>query len=414
MTVATPARVGAAMRSTRSRWEPRTEHWAAVATVGVLAAHLGLRDFRWLLEWPLATWQYCFATVMLGPLASGFAAWKAVGWARTIADPAAAAGRQTAVVWRSTCSIVCWMLGVYLVGYLGVLAAVALSGTPWTPTLSDFLPILSACALIVAFGSLGSFFGWRVRSFVVPPLVALVGFASCVALYRTAFGFLSDAGGASGSLVGLRPNPMRVLLQLTAFASVSALLTISAGKDHYLSRRAGVLRGSLGAVVAILIVGGALTSPERLLQDPADAVVCGEAMHAPVVCLGPGYGDRVQPISEALGAPLAQLRVVGVELDLGPFDQRPSAPGSVVNPDLLDRGADGPAQYVANALLSPTCSLSDEVVNAFNAMVWWLTPESPKRDDFLPSDETAHRLASDDPQVVSDEVHALVNALSGC
>ncbi len=393
----------------------RTEHWAAIATIGLLAAHVGLRDFRWMHEWTLSVWQYMFATIMLAPAAAGFGAWKSVSWALASADGAAAAGRQTAVVWRSTWSVCAWILGTFTLGFVGVQVAVLVAGSPGTPAPSDFLPLLSSAAMLIAFTSLGGFVGWRLRSYIAPPVLALICFAGSVAVYTTGVSFLSDTGGATGSLVGLRPNPGRVLLQLVVFALLTALFTVTAGKDPYRTARARASLATLTVVTVGAITLGAAVAPERLLQDPNDQVRCAQADGGPRVCLGPGYSERAGAISAALAAPVAKLHAAGVEFDLGNFDQRPSAAGAhVVNPEMLDRGPLSAAQYVANALMSPSCPLNDDVVAAFSAITWWLAPDVPERDDLAAPDEIPAGLRSSDVAVYGPEVQGLIGVLSGC
>jgi len=393
----------------------RTEHWAAIATAGLLAAHVGMRDFQWMHEWTLSVWQFAFATIMLGPAVAGLAAWKSVSCALACADAAASAGRQAAVVWRSAWSVCSWVLMVYLLGFVGVQVAVLSGGPPGTAAPSNYLPVLSASAMLVACASLGAFVGWRMRSYVVPPVLALVCFAGSVALYTTDVSFVSDTGGATGSLVGLRPNPGRVLLQLLVFGLLALWFIVAAGKDAYRRPRDRIGLAALTLATAAVVVGGALRAPERLLQDPHDQVHCAQADAGPLVCLGPGYGDRASSISAALAEPVHKLRAAGVSLDLGYFDQRPSAAGAhPVSPEMLERGPLAAAQYVSSALLNPACPLDDGVVAALSAITWWLAPDIADRDDIAAPGEIAPALRSNDPSVFGPEVQRLIGMLDGC
>ncbi|ASR56215.1 hypothetical protein ACT17Q_14990 [Cellulomonas sp. CW35] len=402
-------------RVSASRRSLRTEHWAAIATVGLLAAHIGLRDGQWTHEWTLSIWQYSFATIMLAPACAGFGAWKAVAAAKAYADGAAAAGRQTAVVWRSTLVVSGWVLAAFLAGFLVVQTVMLFAGPPGAPAPSDYLPVLSCVAMLVAFTSFGCWVGWRVRSYIAPPLLALVCFAGCVALYTTSLSFLSDTGGATGSLVGLRPNPARVLLQLVVFGLLTVVFTVSAGKDAYRTARARFGMGALAVVAVGAVLVGALAGPERLLPDPNDPVRCAQADGGPRVCVGPGYADEAGEISAALAAPVAKLRSAGVDVDLGRFDQRPSAPGAhVVNPGMLTRGALAAPQYVANTVMSSTCALEPDAATAFGVLAWWLAPDGRERDSLVAPGEVSSALRSADPAVFGPEVRRLVSVLREC
>lgn len=352
---------------------------AGVAAAGVLLAHVGLRPLQWRYEWLLSTWQYSFSVVMLGPLLSGFCAWAAASMAA--ARPAIeAAGRVPAVLVRVVAETSRWALAVFTAGYLLVMATTAMTSSPGALQVMDVIPIIAPLAGLVFFCVLGAAVGWRAPHVATAPLLALAVFGVGVIIYGTRLSFLIDVGGASGSLVGLAANGQRIVLQVAFYALAGTAAVLSAPRDPFAGRRRRrVQRAAIGGTVLLLALG-VLWDPPRLIADTTTEMACGQADPvAPLVCLGPGYADRVGALSAALAEPLAKAVTAGAALP-DRFDQRPGIPGvAVVDPHMLSQGPDAPAQLVANALLGPGCAqvMTAQVINDFTGMAWWLaTPEA--------------------------------------
>lgn len=369
-----------------------------VATVVVLVIHVGLRAFTWTHEWLLTTWQYSFATIMLGPLFLGFNAWSSTDLARTYGAPTQAAGRTYATVARSTLTTTWPALTLYLTGWVGALVTTAVAHSPGSVTLSDLLPIIPAALNLIALAGLGAFLGWRLPHVITAPLSAAAVFGLGIVIYGTPLSFLSDTGGASGSLVGLAPNLARLAFQAAVFALVAALAPLWASRDAYRAPGARTATYVGTSALAIACLGGGYVNPERLQLDAADQVVCERAdrEYAPEVCLGPGYRERAIEISAAFSDPTEQLQSLGLS---GPdrYDQRAAAEDAstaVVDPNLLDQGPSSAAQTLAAAQFPPGCAYynDDTLLDDFTGLAWWLTPADARQDvadpSMLPADLT--------------------------
>jgi hypothetical protein len=362
--------------------------WAAGAAVGVLAAHLGLRPWNWTSEWLLATWQYSFAIVMLAPLVCGFTAWAAASLARGAGPGIRAAGRVRAVLARCVFETIAGPVLVFLCGYLLVLVVAWAVGSPGTLESGDVLPIVGPLTALLCYSALGAAVGWRLPHVATAPLLAMAAFGLGVLAYGTPMSFIIDVGGASGSLLGLEANPARLALQSVFFVVAASLAVALADDDPLRSTGRRVrLTAALGGLVALAGVVAA-TEPPRLLVKTDDEIVCGQASRsAPQVCLGPGYQERIVPISAALAQPTSAALTLGAVLP-NRFDQRFAVPGAaVIDPEVLRQGPDAPAQVVVNAILPPGCDVlsSPELLESFTGMVWLLSPSDARAGVVDPS-----------------------------
>ncbi len=300
---------------------------ACPALLVLVGLHIFGRSRPWEHEWLWAIYQYHFSTVLLGPAAAGLAAWEGfrAQQAEDLLESSGRAGRAVALAWAA---VFAWVLVAYTAGLLTVLALVKLSGTPGLPRSPELLTLLPALALLAGETSTSFAVAWRVRSPLVAPAAAIAWFLVTLLLYVGGPEAAIRVGGATTSLVGLRPRPDVQAAQVLFYVSLAVLSLLSMRRRVYAERfRLRALRLAGLAVPALPAILLASLGPNVLERVPTRLACFGRH---PLLCAAPGYVNRLPEVRAVLRPYLAALEAIGVDTPTR-FDQS-APPGSAAAP----------------------------------------------------------------------------------
>ncbi|MEU6310080.1 hypothetical protein [Streptomyces sp. NPDC047014] len=272
-----------------------------------------LRPMGWRYEPMWAVYQYNFTVMLLGPLLAGVAAWEGHRLARA-APFLSAHHRPLAMLAAAWAALLAWCCAAFLLGLVLVLGLVARTGALAAlgpPELLTPLPALAllglACAVGLAAGRLSGEGGK-----VAAPLAAIVVFLVFLLLYSGELSEFVMVGGATSSLVGLRPKAGTQTAQIAFYAAATLLVLIAAAWStalHHLRPRQ-FLAAAATAVLCVLSAGHlASADPLYLEARPGDVRCQGTR---PEICLGRGYATY----EPRLRAKLTPLVTAMAELDL--------------------------------------------------------------------------------------------------
>lgn len=326
---------------------------AGVLTLVMCTLHVVLRSTWWRYEWTWAWYQFHFGTLLIGPVVSGVAfAWGAT-WhpTRPLVAAANRFGATTAVV---AASIVLPVVAAYLAVLAGV-SAVVFATTGLVPdgiTVATLGPPLGLLVLCIALGcAAGSVIGRP----TLAPLWAIGVFVLLMTTYMVIPDRFAKVGGATASLLGLRPRASIQVGQVLEFVGLAAVVLALASLPRRSGRACAVAAG--GIVVALLGVGVLAVAPTNEFERVGFAVTCRGS--APQLCLADGWAAA----DGDLRAPLARydrsLAAAGLPR-IGPYTQQvPVPPGAVfLDPAFVLRySGDGPADgLIINELIPLECN----------------------------------------------------------
>ncbi|MFG2228899.1 hypothetical protein ACGFNX_02595 [Streptomyces sp. NPDC048723] len=265
-----------------------------------------LRPMAWRHEPMWAVYQYNFSVMLLGPILAGVAAWEGhrLSRARTFLS---AHHRPLAVLSAAWAALLAWSSAAFLLGLSLVLGLVAGAGTPpvlGRPELLTPLPALALLGLACAVGLTAGWLGGD-NGRLAAPLMAIAVFLTFLLLYAGDLSEFVMVGGATSSLVGLRPKAGTQTSQ-TVFYAAATLLALLAGAwsaAPYRLRPGHFLAATATAVLCALSAGHlASADPLYLEARPGDVRCHGTS---PEICLGRGY-TSYEPRLRASLTPLVQ------------------------------------------------------------------------------------------------------------
>ncbi|GAA5705914.1 hypothetical protein AQJ43_36785 [Streptomyces avermitilis] len=261
-----------------------------------------LRSMAWRHEWMWAVYQYNFTVMLLGPLLAGVAGWEGYRLARARSF-LTSHQRPVAMLSAAWGALFAWCTAAFALGLLIVLAVVAFSGTPVVIGLPEVVTPLPALGLLALECAAGLVAGWLARSKLVAPLAAVTVFLASLLLYAGDLSAFVTVGGATGSLIGLRPK-LGTQASQVIFYCLATVLAVALGAwlaTWYRSPRWPVI-----VLAAVLSLGSAVylatRSPLYLEARPGDVVCSGSH---PQVCLGRSY-EHFEPHVRKNLAPYVQ------------------------------------------------------------------------------------------------------------
>jgi hypothetical protein len=208
------------------------------AMVGIVLLHIFARERPWTHEWFWAAYQLNFVTVMLAPVVAGVAAWEGVRFARgrTLLETSNRVLAGLLGIWAA---LLVWVFLAYAIGLALVVVMVKLAGTPGLPELDALVAVIPALALLAAAGAIGLAIGWMVKNPLAAPACAVGCFLLILLLYLRGPGQLVIVGGATDSLLALRPRPELQAAQVLCYLACSfAALVLAA---HTVGGSAGTI-----------------------------------------------------------------------------------------------------------------------------------------------------------------------------
>ncbi|MFJ7153506.1 hypothetical protein ACIQUQ_01065 [Streptomyces sp. NPDC101118] len=261
-----------------------------------------LRSMAWKHEPMWAVYQYNFTVMLLGPLLAGVAGWE--GYRLSRAETFLAAHHRPFTVLASAwAALFAWCAAAFLTGLAVVIGIVVWAGTPLTFGVPELLTPFPALALLGLACAAGLAAGWLGRGKLAAPMAAVSVFLAFLLLYAGDLSEFVMVGGATSSLVGLRPKADTQLAQL-AFYLAATLLTLCAtawsAAWHYPRRLGTAVACALLSVTTALN----LTSVDPLYLEarPGDVRCYGSR---PEICLGHGY-TQYEPRLRAALAPMVR------------------------------------------------------------------------------------------------------------
>jgi hypothetical protein len=343
------------------------------AMVGIVLLHIFARERPWTHEWFWAAYQLNFVTVMLAPVVAGVAAWEGVRFARgrTLLETSNRVLAGLLGIWAA---LLVWVFLAYAIGLALVVVMVKLAGTPGLPELDALVAVIPALALLAAAGAIGLAIGWMVKNPLAAPACAVGCFLLILLLYLRGPGQLVIVGGATDSLLALRPRPELQAAQVLCYLACSFAALVLAAHTVGGSRRhhPGVLPalGSLAVLSVVLVVAQGGT----ILQPHTPRLRCYGAN--PEVCAGLGYVPRLSAARAALLPYLNVLETAGV-----PVPRRFSQGQEPGNPEvgplslrLLQGRRDEAGLLVMAAYFQKRCDLKANpgVIEAHQYASFWL------------------------------------------
>lgn len=358
-------------------WVWRTVTWrgpgpaAGVLTLVVCVLHVVLRSTWWRYEWTWAWYQFHFGTLLLGPVVSGIAYLAGASWhpARPLLATGSRFGAVASIV---AAGIAAPVLVAYLLVLAGVSAVVgATTGiAPGSTTVATLGPPLALLALCVALGvAVGFVLGRR----TLAPLWAIGVFVLLMATYMVVPDKFAKVGGATASLLGLRPRPSIQLGQVLELAGLAVLVLALVAGPRRSSRVRVVAAG--GALVALVGVGVLIRAPQNEFERVGFTVACRGS--APEICLAEGWQAADGELRALLGRYDRSLAAAGLPR-VGPYTQQvPLPPGAVfLDPTFVLRySPDGPSDgLIINELIPLECNdgWDGEVSDAVGAIERYL------------------------------------------
>ena len=262
-------------------------------------------------------------------------------------------------------AIAIWTGGTYLAALAVLVTGLLIGGILDLPTVGDLSPVVVVVALCAAWTALGLAIGYRWSSPLVAPVVAVAAFAFTL-LAHTTQPYLVKVGGATASLLFLRPRPFIQVAQLVFFGGIviSALRGVRTDVRACASRPSVIVGPVLAAAGFIVLT----TVPGlEFLSRPQPMVCDGEE---PEICVAQPYRDRISWPRPYLVPYLAALR----DLDIGP-------PSRFTQSDRRAPGVDVPPASWA-LLLHPVGSVSASVAAVLAvgpALIVYLRADPPRR-----------------------------------
>lgn len=363
------------------------------AMVALVVLHVGLRERPWTHEWFWAIYQLGFVTVFLGPLCAGLGAWEGMrlGQIRSLHEAAGERWRPLAVRWLA---IVLWTGGAYALVLVVLVLGLLIGGILDLPSPGDLSPPVVVVALCAAWAALGLAAGYRWSIALVAPVVSVAAFAFTLVAYITQ-PHLVKVGGATASLLFLRPRPIIQGAQMVFFAGLVIAVLAGLRTDVRAPvRRPVVLVGPALAGAGLLVL---VTVPGLEFSSRRVPMVCDGKV--PQICVSRPYRDRIGWPRPYLEPYLEALSDLGIEppRTFTQSDHRKLGEGSI--PDELLRGHPAPTgplqslgpggEALLGAWMPPFCDVwtSTEVAEAFDGTERWLRSV------------LSDRLEADDPTV---------------
>ncbi|HET9771293.1 MAG TPA: hypothetical protein VFS16_10420 [Acidimicrobiia bacterium] len=283
---------------------------ALLAATAVIAANTMLRKRQWVHEWLGAYFNFHFVLIFLGPLAAGLGAWEGARLARS-RDLLQSSGQARRALIGAAGAVFAWILGAYGAGLVGVTIMVKVAGTPGWPGLVDVATLVPAIAFLAMWVVVGTAAGYRFGSPLVAPLATVASFTVILVLYIVDYD-LVRVGGASASLLGLAPYPIRQAAQTVLYLAAGAWSVLWATRPARSrsvdgSRISSAVAGGLALVLA---AGLFLNNAPDFDQRPIKLECTG----SPPICLAGGYAQYSERVRAALSPLLAGLKEIGAPL----------------------------------------------------------------------------------------------------
>lgn len=380
--------------------------------LGIIGFQIWGRGQSWSHEWLWAIYNFHFVVVLLGPIGAGFGAWEGVRIAgsRDVVGSSPRGIRGPVGGWTA---IVTWLGLAYGVGLLVVITLVKLTGTPGWPTGGELLTLGPPLGLLSLQVSTGVLAGWVTSSRLSSPAMGVGWLVVTLAFYTLGPARFVRVGGATASLIGLRPRPEIQLTQVGLFVGGAILALALTGKVG--GRTLGVAYPwiAVGLLTTTLSGGFLLQTDARIFQQADPNLVCEGSQ--PVVCAAPGYRRYLRATRETLVPYLRTLEDEGVATPRR-FEQGRSGPtgnaASIPSDMLLGERGLAPA-VVLSAYVPSGCSVggSRGLAQTFSELDAWLRMKV--RGDrggasFLP------RVARGNPSEQSEWLREKISSLQHC
>ncbi|MFE2326633.1 hypothetical protein ACFXD5_22325 [Streptomyces sp. NPDC059385] len=249
-----------------------------------------LRPMPWRHEPMWAVYQYNFTVMLLGPLLAGVAAWEGHRLSRADAF-LSAHHRPLAMLAAAWAALLAWSSAAFVLGLALVLGLVTSAGTPPTLGLPELLTPLPALTLLGLACAVGLTAGWLGGDGgkLAAPMTAIAVFLAFLLLYAGDLSEFVMVGGATSSLVGLRPKAGTQTSQVTFYVAATLLALLAGAWSAALHRLRPrhFLAAAATAVFCALSAGHlAAADPLYLEARPGDVRCHGTQ---PQICLGRGY-----------------------------------------------------------------------------------------------------------------------------
>jgi hypothetical protein len=318
---------------------------ALLAAGAVIVANTMLRKRQWVHEWLGAYFNFHFVLIFLGPLAAGLGAWEGARLARS-RDLLQSSGQARRALIGAAGAVFAWILAAYGVGLVGVTIMVKMAGTPGAPALIDVATLVPAVTFLAMWVAVGTAAGYRFGSPLVAPLATVASFSVILVLYIVDYD-LVRVGGASASLLGLAPYPIRQAAQTGLYLAIGAWSVLWA------TRPAGS-RSVDGSRISSVVAGGlALALAAGLFFNNAPDFdrrpIKFECTGTPPICLAEGYAQYSERVRTALAPLLAGLQEIGAPL---PTAFRQESPNEDLVGTIPDDLAVGDPAGVVSAVIS--------------------------------------------------------------
>jgi hypothetical protein len=269
---------------------------AFVASIGLIAAHVGLRSRWWRYEWGWAWYQFHFATIILAPVTAGIACAWGARWGKYRTSLGTAPRAVPALVGLA---LVPWgaVVAAYAVGLVAVSLTVASSSRTGVE-LRVLLTLAPPMALLFACCALGLAVGVRGANRVLAPLVAVATFVVLLVGYTAGPARFVKVGGATATLVGLAPRPVVQIGQVLLYlgVGVAALVAVAA-----LGPRVGTRLVRTGVILLVMVGSGSgllIAAGDREFDHHRVELVCEG--QEPRICVAPGYRVLAGELRSAL------------------------------------------------------------------------------------------------------------------
>lgn len=358
-----------------------------LALVVLVGLHVLARGRPWTHEWLWAIYQFNFSVVLLGPAAAGLAAWEGYR-TQQAEDLFASAGRAWRAVVLSWAGVFFWVVLAYGVGLVTVLVLVKVSGTPSVPSTQELWTILPALFLLSGQTSSSFALAWRVGSPLVAPAAAIAWFVVTIGLYVLGPEAAIRVGGATTSLVGLRPRLDVQITQMFFYGSLTIASLAWTRRPIHRESRLQVLRAS-ALIAPVLVAAAVLRLDSGVLERVSTDLECFGS--EPVLCAAPGYVEQLPDVRAALRPYLDALEAIDVETPTR-FDQSivPGVSNAAPLPiEVFLRTDDHEAarSTVLQSFAPVDCNISADInlVQTFVGVDYWLEAEVSGDRPFDPS-----------------------------
>lgn len=337
-------------------WLRRSSGLVALPALVVVTFAVVLSRSGWHLEWDWALSWTSSSTIVLAPLVAGLTAFEVDRRTRpTLLTLSATARRGSWTVLTVAAAMWVFATTAWATGtaYGAVRAAIAGAGglpSPWV--------LVQAPAALLAATLFGAMVGVLVRNVGAGPLAAVTAYLLPIVAVPFGISGLLAAGGATGSLLGVEPDPAvatAVLATNLSFGLVCAGVVLVRTLPRDRVRQAGT------AVAAVALVGSAVTlaSLDPMISSyrprAAEPLCVGEA---PKVC-GPVEGAAVlRTVQDDLARVRGVVSQHGLELparyDLAVAGMEPTPEAGLVGVDATQMAAGRVATWdLAVAVATP-------------------------------------------------------------